>query len=248
MTIIKRSLVALSILLPTSAIFAQRLPPEKPGALISGKVLTPSGKPVALARVRAVRTSPTRWTSPATRSKSDGTFQISGLDVGDYSVCAEAPERFSLVDPCIWLGEPGQKFTTLIAKQQVTGIVVSLLDGRLVQVEVKDPQGLLSEKQVKTLPNVKQVAKGVHIAVEGPNNSVHRELKAKHPTPDGVLYESLLPVNQARVLHVKGYGLTLSNESQIAVTNNHHTVPLTLSKSTQTVRYIYLVSPTVGAK
>ena len=113
MSTIKRNVFELSFLLSTSAMFSQRLPPEKPGASIGGKVLTPAGKPVALARVRAVRTSPTRWTSPAVRSKSDGTFQISGLDVGGYSVCAEAPERFSLVDPCIWLGEPGQKSTAL---------------------------------------------------------------------------------------------------------------------------------------
>ena len=38
----------------------------------------------------------------------------------------------------------------------------------------------------------------------------------KQPTPDGVLYETLVPVGQSLVLHVKGYGITLRDSVQNA--------------------------------
>ena len=72
---------------------------------------------------------------------------------------------------------------------------------------------------------------------------------AKQPTPDGVLFETLVPVGQSRVLLVKGYGITLSDSAQNALTNNHHAVPFALTSASQTLRYTYRVTPAAaGAK
>lgn len=142
---------------------------------IQGTALDPSGKPASQVGVRAIRVSPTRWTSPGVAVAEAGIFTLTGLAPGDYMLCAVADPVRLLVDPCFWLIPPAKPITVAAGKA-VTGQQVRLLAGRRVTVRVKDPEQLLKTKQ--DLPSkLGGRPRALRVEMAGPPGAMLRELR-----------------------------------------------------------------------
>ena len=213
-------------------------------ASVQGIVLDPKGHPVLGALVSAVRLTPTRWTSLRIQTKSDGVFEIKGLDAGAYAICADVPRTLTLVDPCIWLGEAGKKRLDLGAGQQSKGNVVQLLLGRILQVEVKDPLKTLSSLPSKSAASAQnRVLNDLQVVVQGPPNSIPRRLRAARPSPDGMVYETILPIGTSVKLHVRGLGVNVADSASRALANNFQSIPLTVPDAKQSFKFTYNLTP-----
>ena len=224
------------------------MPAVRPSGLIAGRLVDPTGTPIARATVKLIRLSPTRWTSRVSRTSLDGSFSVSGLDAGEYAVCGEAPQTLVLVNPCVWLGAAGQRTISIKSGQQSQENVVRFLPGRSLLVEVKDPQRVLVEQAESKAQVGRQEIRTFQIEVQGPGNSIPRPLRAARPTPDGVLYETVIPAGETVQLRIHTKGLALSDEAQRPLANNRADQSIAAPAEARVLRHTFHVSRLVGAK
>jgi Carboxypeptidase regulatory-like domain len=132
---------------------------------IAGSVSDEGVRPIAGVVVIANREGLPAASGRAT-SAADGTFQIGGLPVGSYVVCAQVPGG-GFVDACEWRTPltVGVK-----AGQPVAGLQFPLKRGAILQVRLNDPGQLLLQPSsiTKTVPHVLlavQTARGLLLPV-----------------------------------------------------------------------------------
>jgi len=101
---------------------------------VRGKIVDENQQPITSAYIIA---NPTSVGVPAARAavSSDGSFVVSGLVAGTYSICVQAQDT-SFLDPCHWGNPPQVKVT---AGQSVTLQPLSVLKGSQLQVRLNDP-------------------------------------------------------------------------------------------------------------
>jgi hypothetical protein len=110
--------------------------------LIQGRVIDSTGKSVPTALISAIR----RGLPPASQSaqaSSGGTFSITKLTPGTYTVCVQVPGG-GYLDPCDWTEAP--LTLTLADGQTSAGNTVTLRSGSVVHITILDPNGLISQK------------------------------------------------------------------------------------------------------
>jgi hypothetical protein len=105
---------------------------------ISGVVTGDDGKTLA-AVVTANGVIPLAASGHA-KSASSGAFTISGLAAGTYQLCVNVTGG-GYLDPCVW--EPVLPTVQVTAAQAVSGYVLTVKKGALLQVRVNDPGGVL---------------------------------------------------------------------------------------------------------
>jgi hypothetical protein len=82
---------------------------------------------------------------------ADGSFMLSKLLPGTYTICAQAAQ--AQIDPCHWSQTPPQ--VTVTAGQAVTGFKISTQKASIFNIRVDDPKQLLSgPKTAQGLPHV----------------------------------------------------------------------------------------------
>ncbi len=214
---------------------------------ISGRFVDAGGKAVARATVKLIRLSPTRWTSPVFRTNPDGTFSIGGAAAGEYVICGEAPRGSRMVNPCIWLGAAGQKTIAIGAGQKSAGHVVTFRPGRVLQVEVKDRDGILRE-QLPAKAAIARDAVALRVEVQGPPGSITYPLHASRPTPEGVLFETVLPVGETVQLRVHTSGITLSDDAQRALPSDRLSQSVPVPAKGTALQYTLHVSRKAAGK
>lgn len=119
--------------LPAVSLFAQA------GAGLAGSVSDESNKPVASAFIIATRDTLPAASGRAT-SAPDGTFRISGLPAGSYSVCVQVAGG-AFLDTCEWSTSPLR--IDVKAGQAVAGLLIKLKKAAILQVRLNDPANLL---------------------------------------------------------------------------------------------------------
>ena len=192
---------------------------------IQGTALDASGKPSAETLVRALRLSPTRWTSPSVVTSTAGAFKIPALVPGDYVLCATADPVKLLVDPCFWL-DPAREPITVAAGQAVTTQKVQLEAGRKITVRVKDPEQLL--KTAQPLPTAAgALRRTLKVELVGPPGAIHREIGVARTDPGGVqVHEMLVPITGATRLRVHAQAMVLRDSLQRAVASGRSDQPI----------------------
>ena len=127
---------------------------------LAGTVTDGSNKPVTGAFITANRESLPAASGRAF-SVADGTFQISGLPAGSFTVCVQVPGG-DFIDTCEWQILPLR--VDVKVGQAVAGLKFKLQKGAILQVRLNDPGSLLSPSPpTKTVPQLLmgiQTAKG----------------------------------------------------------------------------------------
>lgn len=77
------------------------------------------------------------------KSAADGTFLITALSPGTYSVCVQSPGG-GFLDPCDWAATPPS--VTLAAGQKSVGNNIKLKAGSILKVRLLDPTQSLGQK------------------------------------------------------------------------------------------------------
>jgi len=124
---------------------------QTPLGSISGTVSAPKGVSVAGLEVSYVALPPVNHAAPRTVhtiTSSTGTFTLSGVAAGSYTICAHSTVSGSILDPCVWGTAP--LIVTLLAGQNVTGTTVQLQNSTALQISISDPNGLISANEGKT--------------------------------------------------------------------------------------------------
>jgi hypothetical protein len=133
--------------LPAASLFAQT------GGL-AGSVTDESNQQVAGALVIANRETLPVASGRAT-SAADGTFLVSGLPAGSYTVCVQVPGS-DFLDTCEWYILPLR--VDVKAGEPVAGLKFKLQKGAILQVRLNDPGNVLapaaSTATVKAVPHV----------------------------------------------------------------------------------------------
>ena len=113
-------------------------------ASIEGTVKNSSGKGLRASIVLHDLSTPrTTGNVPFDRqfaSKGDGSFLIGFVPPGKYEFCVSAMNE-RVLDPCVWTNSA--VVVTVASGQSLTGVVVPVETGVLLQIRVNDPQGLL---------------------------------------------------------------------------------------------------------
>jgi hypothetical protein len=88
---------------------------------------------------------------------ADGSFTLSKLVAGTYTICAQAAQA-AQIDPCHWSQTPPQ--VTVAAGQAVTGFKISTQKASVLNIRIDDPKHLLSGP--KTAQGLQHVLVGVY--------------------------------------------------------------------------------------
>lgn len=149
----KRHLVT-TLLVPIftagGVLFSQPLKPaDLSPATVLGQVVDPNNKGLPGMTVHLIRQySPTAGFSPevlATKTNSDGHFGFTLVPAGRYAVCARPQSNY--VDHCHWQPQPP---LDLAKGQSLTLPNLQLQSGYWLQVQIKDPGGLLEKNEGTT--------------------------------------------------------------------------------------------------
>ncbi len=141
---------------------------QTPTGRITGSILTAAGTPAAkhivIVQVRAAKPGDpiTPFTQTATTA-ADGSFTLSGVPNGTYSICPHPPDD-TAVSPCNWSTEPR---VTVASGQAVTAPPVRLLPSADFYVRVNDTNGALAAAQAKTPGNP------IWLAIRAPNGRMY---------------------------------------------------------------------------
>ncbi len=121
--------------------------------VIGGSLAGDDGSAIAGGRIGLLLLNPpqlkrgapqTLW---STASGAGGAFQVSGLSLGTYRLCAQVPDS-TWLNPCEWgLNSPQ---VTLSAVQPNATVKVILSKGVAVRVRVDDPTRALAQQEGKT--------------------------------------------------------------------------------------------------
>jgi hypothetical protein len=131
---------------PAASLFAQ-------AGSLAGSVTDQGNKPVTGAFITANRESLPPASGRAF-SAADGTFQLSGLPAGSYTVCVQFPSA-GFVDTCEWQILPLR--VDVKAGQGVAGLKFKLQKGAILHIRLNDPAALLAPSSTavaKTTPHV----------------------------------------------------------------------------------------------
>ena len=149
----KNAISLLSLpLIAAGLLYSQALKPvnTSPG-LIQGQVIGPNGKGLAGLPIHLIRQfSPSAQFSPSiviTKTNADGFFGFNLLAAGRYIICARPQSDY--IDHCNWQPQPP---FDLAKGQSLTLPNLQLQSGYWLQVQIKDPGGLL-EKNERTTAN-----------------------------------------------------------------------------------------------
>jgi hypothetical protein len=152
----------------TGTICAATAIAETPAGRITGSILTAAGKPAAkhivIVQVRPARPGDpiTPFTQTATTS-ADGTFTLSGVPNGTFSICPLPPDD-TAVSPCTWSTEPR---ITIASGKAVSAPAIRLLPSADLYVRVNDTSGALAGAKSKTPGDP------ISLAVRAPNGRVY---------------------------------------------------------------------------
>jgi hypothetical protein len=120
--------------------------------VISGSLAGDDGSAILGGQVSLLLLTPPQWKrgTPQTlwsaASGTGGAFQVSGLSVGTYKICAQVPDSVWL-NPCEWGLKPAQ--VTLSAGQPNATVKIVLSKGATVRIRVDDASHLLSQQEGK---------------------------------------------------------------------------------------------------
>lgn len=177
--------------------------------------------------MRAIQLSPRRWTSPPVTVNDTGGFTVSGLDAGDYMVCAMADPAKLLIDPCYWL-EPPAKPVVVSAGRPTTGLTVRLTPGRRVAVRVKDPEGVLKDVNRKIPAVFGKLPPVLVVEMQGPPGGIVRRLGLTKTEPGEVsVHELVVPTSGPVKLRVQGQSVSLRDSQGRAFAASKHEDALT---------------------
>lgn len=188
-------------------------------ASILGKVVdAKTSKTIPAAWVSASRTAVPPL-SKRVKSGGDGSFQITGLTAGTYSVCVQvAGEQY--LDPCQWGAVPTN--LTVAAAQAVIGVSIRLTAASALSIQVVDPPQALSQL----------TADGRHpdltLGVWGP----HGIFYPAHPSGKGMAapggattytYRLAMPLDTSVNLFIASHDLKLGDGNGLALPSNAST-------------------------
>jgi hypothetical protein len=184
-------------------------------ASIQGSVVNDSKKAVAGAFVSATRTSipPLRISA---KTGGDGSFTITPLPGGTYTLCVEVPGD-GYLNSCDW-GAPGNT-VTVSTGQASTGNTLNVVSGSVLVVRVDDALQLID----------KPIATGVlpHLAIGVSGGAGKMFYPAHRATKDstGSTYQVTVPLNAALALSVHSRNLQLADSGNNALPGNASVSP-----------------------
>ena len=218
------------------------LPNSELGRSLIGRVTGPTGNVVRNARVKAVRLTPTRWTSGSSRTKADGTFEIPVVGEGSYLVCVQVSAEQVLADPCTWLGSETRNLVDVKGAGRVSAGTIVLVRGRRIEVVLMDPGRYLTDSPATPLANGRKNVRDISMSIHGPLHSTPLALRATRVTSEGTLYEAIIPESGAAKLVVHGFGISLSDEAQRPLAKNRYDGELPAPASKEPVRRTFHVN------
>lgn len=218
------------------------LPNSELGQSLIGRVMGPTGNAVRYARVKAVRLTPTRWTSGSSRTRADGTFEIPVVGEGSYLVCVQVSAEQVLADPCTWLGSETRNLVDVKGAGRVSAGTIVLVRGRRIEVVLMDPGRYLTDSPAPPLANGRKNVRDISMSIHGPLHSTPLALRATRVTSEGTLYEAIIPESGAAKLVVHGFGISLSDEAQRPLANNRYDGELPAPASKEPVRRTFHVN------
>ena len=179
---------------------------------ISGVVQTSAGKPLGQARVLvslmyAKGDTGFKPLLTGAVTAADGTFTVTGLGAGKYSVCPEMPSDAKLLPPCNWGAPPT---VTLTAGQTVTMAAVQLKAGEDLYLKVLDPGGTRAGNEGK-VPGL-----SLFTAVGSPTGMTI-PIPRTGTSAAGFDHHLWVPGDTDLKLMVHGGGFTLKDEKGTAV-------------------------------
>lgn len=170
---------------------------------ISGTVVGSDGAPIS-----AVVTANRIGLPPATGhadSAPNGSFYISGLADGTYSLCA-TDRRRQYLDPCAWSAqEPSVKIS---GAQAVTGLKLVLEKGSLLQVRLNDPTQVLESTAKGAASPKPHVITGVFT-----DRRTFQPLSTVGKDASGRDQQTVIPFDRPVSLHLVGRGVSVTGAS-----------------------------------
>ena len=176
------------------------------GSIGGRVVLEESGSPLPGATVLALlidRSPQSRGMKPMGRAYADrqGAYTIGNLRAGEYVLCARAYGS-DLLASCEWDTTP--EVIRLTAGQAVTTADRAIARGKRVEVEVKDPGGVLDGNEVK--------GRGVHLMVGVWANKRFHRAQVVAKTRQQRTYAVVIPFGRPVGLEVRGAKLDLADD------------------------------------
>lgn len=117
---------------------------------VSGVVRSPDGTPVAGVTVGYLRQPPFNRSAGkkvSARTGTDGSFQLTGMAAGSYTICVQGPPDAGWLDPCLWSDPP--EAVHLTPGQSLTALTITLRRATTLEVRVTDPGRFLDDNEGK---------------------------------------------------------------------------------------------------
>jgi hypothetical protein len=171
---------------------------------LSGTIQDDAGQPVAggYAVASPFGASATHLTYTAMTS-ADGSFSITGMQPGRYSICVQVPAGPHL-DPCRWSSAVQ---VTVAPGHPVTNQVISVTKGSVLQVRIDDP------KKVLATSGPGDVLIGVFLP-----SGIFQPLRLAASDASGRTYETAIPFNTSVGVSVTSAHLVLADEKGAGLT------------------------------
>jgi len=213
---------------------------------IQGTVVGSDGTPLAGVRVlAAVKAASQKTKAPPTlvssvqggaTSQSGGktpgaTFLISKLPAGMYVLCAETTMP-GWLDPCHWSATV--PVVNVAAAQNVTGQVVVMAKGAVIQVRLNDPGKILSA-------NPGAMPRDVAIIVRGSNGGFYNA-RVSSIDSTGQYRQVTLPFDTPHTLTVRSDQLALLDAGGAAVPSSGHAQPVQVASSAAGAAFTFTVA------